>query len=154
MSAAIIRSFYEAFARRDAEGMVKHYADDVRFSDPVFPDLHGDDAKNMWRMLCARGKDLVIEFRDVTDATAHWDAQYTFTQTGRKVLNRIDAAFTFEGDKIKTHTDVFDLWKWTRMAIGVPGVLLGWTPFFQGALRKKALQGVRDYAASGKRTAP
>lgn len=154
MSAAIITSFYEAFSKRDAEGMVKHYADDVHFSDPVFPDLHGDDAKNMWRMLCARGKDLVVEFRDVTDTSAHWDATYTFSQTKRKVLNRIDATFTFEGDKIKTHTDVFNLYAWTKMAIGVPGLLLGWTPFFQNTLRKKAMAGLHEYAAmSGKRPA-
>ena len=38
MSADLIRSFYEAFSRRDAEGMVASYADDVRFSDPG---LHG-----------------------------------------------------------------------------------------------------------------
>lgn len=147
MSASVIKAFYEAFSRRDAEGMVKHYADDVRFSDPVFTDLKGEDAKNMWRMLCERGKDLEVEPSNITDTSAHWDARYTFSASGRKVLNRIDATFTFEGDKIKTHTDVFDLWAWTRMALGVPGVLLGWTPFFQRALRGKALAGLHDWAS-------
>lgn len=147
MSAKVIKEFYEAFSKRDAEGMVKHYADDVRFSDPVFTNLKGEEAKNMWRMLCARGKDLVVEPSNITDTSAHWDAHYTFGATGRKVLNRIDATFTFEGDKIKTHTDVFDLWKWTRMAIGVPGILLGWTPFFQRALRGKAMVGLREFEA-------
>lgn len=150
MSAAVIKAFYEAFSKRDAEGMVKHYADDVRFSDPVFENLEGEEAKNMWRMLCERGKDLVVEPSDITESSAHWDAHYTFGLTGRKVLNRIDATFTFEGDKIKTHTDVFDLWKWTRMAIGVPGVLMGWAPFFQNALRKKALVGLREFEAKKK----
>lgn len=148
---AIIEAFYEAFSRRDAEGMVKHYADDVRFSDPVFTDLRGEEAKNMWRMLCERGADLVVEPSQITDRSAHWDAHYTFSVTGRKVLNRIDATFTFEGDKIKTHTDVFDLYRWTRMALGVPGTLLGWTPFFQRALRKKALAGLREYEAKKSR---
>ncbi|MBX3227380.1 MAG: nuclear transport factor 2 family protein [Labilithrix sp.] len=142
MSAAVIEAFYDAFSKRDAEGMVKHYADDVRFSDPVFQDLKGDDAKNMWRMLCERGKDLEVVASDVTENSAHWDATYTFALTRRKVLNRIDAKFTFEGDKIKTHTDAFDLYAWTRMAFGVTGVLLGWTGFFQSTLRKKALAGL------------
>ena len=146
MSKEIITSFYEAFSRRDAEGMVKHYADDVRFSDPVFTDLKGEEAKNMWRMLCERGKDLVVVPSDITDSSAHWDATYTFSATKRKVLNRIDATFTFEGDKIKTHTDVFDLYAWTRMALGVPGILLGWTGFFQNTLRGKARAGLDDYA--------
>ena len=68
----LITSFYEAFAKRDAEGMVKAYADDVHFSDPVFIDLKGDRAKNMWRMLCERGKDLAITFRDVKVETQLW----------------------------------------------------------------------------------
>ena len=147
MSADVIKAFYEAFSKRDAEGMVKHYADDVRFSDPVFQDLKGEEAKNMWRMLCERGKDLTVEVSNITASSAHWDATYTFSQSGRKVFNQIDATFTFEGDKIKTHTDVFDLYKWTRMALGVPGVLLGWTPFFQRALRGKAVAGLREYTA-------
>lgn len=145
MSQKVIKEFYEAFSRRDAEGMVKHYADDVRFSDPVFQNLEGEGAKNMWRMLCDRGKDLTVEVSNITDTGAHWDARYSFSATGRKVLNRIDATFTFEGEKIKTHTDAFDLWAWTRMALGVPGVLLGWTPFFQRTLRKKALGGLREW---------
>jgi hypothetical protein len=33
------------------------------------------------------------------------------------------------------------------MALGVPGVLLGWTPFFQRTLRGKAMAGLREYAA-------
>jgi len=147
MSAKVIKAFYDEFAKRDAEGMVVHYADDVRFSDPVFTDLKGDEAKNMWRMLCARGKDLEVVASDITDTSAHWDATYTFSASGRKVLNRIDATFTFEGDKIKTHTDVFDLHAWTKMALGVPGYLFGWAGFFQNALRKKARQGLDDYAA-------
>src|SRR6185436_12063916 len=81
-NAELLTRFYEAFSRRDAEGMVACYADDVRFSDPVFPDLKGDRAKGMWRMLCERGKDLTLEFRDVTaegdKGTAHWEAKYTF----------------------------------------------------------------------------
>ena len=150
MSKAVIEAFYAAFAKRDAEGMVKHYADDVRFSDPVFQDLRGEEAKNMWRMLCERGKDLTVEVSNVTDTGAHWDARYTFSATKRKVLNHIDATFTFEGDKIKTHTDVFDLYAWTRMAIGPAGVLLGWTGFFQNTLRKKAMAGLKEYAAAKK----
>lgn len=62
--------------------MVKHYAADVAFSDEAFPGLRGVEARGMWRMLCERGKDLRIEYRDVsaddTTGRAHWDAYYTF----------------------------------------------------------------------------
>jgi limonene-1,2-epoxide hydrolase len=151
MSIEVITSFYEAFGKRDAEGMVKHYADDVRFSDPVFTDLHGEQAKNMWRMLCERGKDLEVTFKDVkvdgSTGSAHWDADYTFSLTGNRVHNSIDATFKLSDGKIVEHTDSFDLWKWAGQALGMKGKLLGWAPFVQNAIRKNAAKGLAAYSA-------
>ncbi|MBL8949180.1 MAG: nuclear transport factor 2 family protein, partial [Myxococcaceae bacterium] len=91
-NAQLIERFYTAFSKRDGEGMAACYASDVKFSDPVFPDLQGPRAGGMWKMLCSRAADLQIEFRDVqandTEGSAHWDATYTFSATNRKVLNR------------------------------------------------------------------
>ena len=55
--AELIRRFYDAFARRDAEAMAACYHAQVSFADEVFPDLRGPDAGNMWRMLCSRAAD-------------------------------------------------------------------------------------------------
>ena len=145
MSKDLISRFYASFAARDADGMAACYADDVVFSDPVFPHLVGEEARDMWRMLCERGKDLEVVTSNVTDSSAHWDATYTFSTTGRKVLNRIDAAFVVENGKIKQHTDRFDLWAWTRMALGVPGVVLGWSPLLQNKVRSQAAAGLAKY---------
>ena len=146
MSAELITKFYEAFSRRDAEGMVACYADDVVFSDPVFPELRGVDAKNMWRMLCERGTDLKVVFRDVTSdgktGSAHWDADYSFSLTNRQVHNVIDATFELRDGKIVRHRDVFDLWRWAGMALGAKGKLLGWAPPVQNAIRKQGLKGL------------
>jgi ketosteroid isomerase-like protein len=151
----LITAFYEAFAKRDAEKMVACYADDVHFSDPVFTDLRGEHAKNMWRMLCERGKDLTVEFSNVkadgAKGSAHWEARYTFSVTGRSVHNVIDASFVFEGGKIKEHTDRFDLWRWAGMALGAKGKLLGWAPFVQGAIRKNAAKGLDVWESKSKR---
>jgi hypothetical protein len=122
--------------------MVACYASDVQFSDPVFPALKGDQARAMWRMLCARGKDLRIEFGEVRagdhTGTAHWEAWYTFSGTGKPVHNVIEARFTFANGLITTHTDSFDLYRWSRQALGLKGVLLGWTPLVHGAIRRQA----------------
>ena len=122
--------------------MAACYAPDVRFSDPVFPALQGDQARAMWRMLCARGKDLRIEFAEVRagdhTGSAHWEAWYTFSASGRKVHNVIEARFTFANGLIATHTDTFDLYRWSRQALGLKGTLLGWTPLVQGAIRRQA----------------
>lgn len=126
------------------------YAPDVRFSDPVFPDLRGDDARRMWRMLTARAKEFRVEFRDVRSdgvtGSGHVEAWYLFGATGRRLHNIIDGTFTFRDGLIATHTDRFDLYRWARQALGAKGVLLGWTPVVQGAIRRQAAQGLERYA--------
>jgi ketosteroid isomerase-like protein len=139
MSRETIESFYRAFALRDAEAMAALYTDDVRFSDPAFGPLEGEHARNMWRMLAARATDLELTVSDVTDRSAHWEARYTFTQTGRRVHNIIDAKFEFRDGRIARHDDSFDFWRWSRQALGFAGLLLGWTALLQKAVRKRAL---------------
>lgn len=145
MSAQLIAKFYESFAKKDIEAMVSCYADDVRFEDPAFGPLVGEDAKNMWRMLAERGADLVVVPSAITDSSAHWDATYTFSATGRKVVNRIDATFVIKDGKIVQHTDRFDFYAWSRQALGVPGLLLGWSPLLKNKVRGEALRGLKKY---------
>ncbi len=150
-NAALIERFYAAFARRDAPLMTACYAPDARFTDPVF-DLAGAQVGAMWSMLCERGTDLRLSFRDIrADAaagSAHWEARYTFSATGRPVHNIIDAAFTFKAGLIAVHADTFDLWRWGRMALGAKGVLLGWTPFVHKAIRAQAQRGLDAWMRS------
>lgn len=145
-NAQLITRFYTAFQNRDAETMAACYHPDVTFSDPVFIGLKGERARNMWRMLCSSARDLNVSTRDIQadDATgqAHWDAAYTFSKTGRSVLNQIDARFTFKDGLILAHQDTFDLWAWASMALGLPGKLFGWAPPMQNAIRKTALKGL------------
>jgi ketosteroid isomerase-like protein len=147
--AALIERFYAAFARRDWQAMAACYHPEVHFSDEVF-DLHGPDAAMMWRMLCTNGRDLELTWRDVAaegdTGRAHWDARYTFGATGRKVLNRIDATFTFRDGLIVRHVDRFDFWAWSRQALGLPGWLLGWTPLLRGKVRATAARSLAAFA--------
>lgn len=148
---ALLRRFYEAFARRDAAAMGACYADDVRFSDPVFPELRGERARAMWSMLCERGKDLVIEASgfeaDEREGRAHWEARYTFGATGRAVHNVIDATFRFERGLVVAHDDRFDFHRWARQALGPTGLLLGWTPLLRNQVRKQAAAGLDAFVA-------
>lgn len=152
-NAGVIKRFYSAFQRRDGAAMAACYHPEVRFSDPVFPDLHGARAAAMWKMLCERGTDLRIEYRDVVAednrGSAHWDATYTFSATGRKVLNRIDASFEFRDGLISRHTDRFDFYRWARQALGAKGVLLGWLPPVQAKVRSMAAKSLDEYMTRG-----
>lgn len=147
----LIRNFYTAFQQRDYAGMIACYHPDIHFSDPAFGDLHGKRAMAMWHMLCERGQDLQISFRDVmatqNGGQVHWEAVYTFS-TGRKVHNQVDANFTFADGLIIRHADQFDFWRWTRMALGLPGTLVGWTPMMQKKVRETAVAGLDKFLAN------
>lgn len=148
----LIERFYRAFQRLDAEGMAACYAADVRFSDPVFPDLRGAEAMDMWRMLAARAQDFSLTFdrvqADDFQGSARWVASYRFGQTGKRVVNRIEARFRLRDGKIVEHSDRFDLWRWARQALGLKGLLLGWAPPVQDAIRRQAGKGLAQFRAA------
>ena len=142
----LIEKFYSSFAKLDAAGMNSCYHPDIVFSDPVFETLSGVEASMMWKMLCSRAADLKISFTDIraddATGTAHWEAQYKFSKTGRSVHNVIEASFEFREGKIIKHNDSFSLWKWSGMALGSTGLFLGWTSFMRKAIRKDARRGL------------
>jgi len=150
-NAVLIERFYDALGRRDAASMIACYAPEVTFSDPVFRELDAAGVAAMWRMLCARGKDLAVVASDIDaddrSGHAHWVATYTYSATGRPVENRIDAEFSFREGRIVRHVDRFDLWRWLRQAIGAKGALLGWLPPVQGAVRAQAAKALAEWRA-------
>ena len=148
---AVIERFYGAFARRDGDAMAACYAPDVRFSDPVFTDLRGDEAGDMWRMLTGRAGDLRVELleheADAEHGSARWLARYTFTQTGRPVVNDVRASLRFAGGLIVEHRDDFGFYRWARQALGPSGLLLGWTPVMRSGVRRRARAGLDEFIA-------
>jgi len=143
----ILTRFYTAFAARDHATMAACYAANATFSDPVFVGLQGPEVVAMWRMLCLRAADLRVEFRDLrtddTSGSAHWEAWYTYSATGRSVHNQIDASFHFRGGLIFSHVDRFSLSRWARQALGIKGILLGWAPPVHRAIRGQARRALR-----------
>ncbi|MFQ6573381.1 nuclear transport factor 2 family protein [Pseudomonas sp. UM16] len=150
-NSALINRFYQAFQRLDAETMIACYSDDITFSDPVFGTLRGKDAGDMWRMLTTRAQNFSLTFDDVRadehSGAVHWVASYLFSQTGRTVVNDIQARFVFRDGKICEHHDSFDLWRWSRQALGFKGLVLGWTPLLADKVRAQATKGLRAFQA-------
>jgi ketosteroid isomerase-like protein len=140
---ATIRRLYDALNRHDGETMAACYSADARFSDPVFPDLHSDQAGDMWRMLTDRATDLAVELpeakADAQAGSARWIATYTFGATGRHVVNRVRSDFRFDSaGLIAEQHDDFHFWKWSRQALGTSGLLLGWTPLLRSKVQSNA----------------
>jgi len=148
---ALVRDFYAAFARHDAEAMARCYHADVFFTDPVFPALRGQDAGDMWRMLLSRAKDLEVTLdeasADEDGGRAKWTARYTFTKTGRPVINRVDAMFAFRDGLIVRHFDSFSFWRWASQALGPMGKLLGWSLPIKWKVRKDAAAALEKFVA-------
>jgi ketosteroid isomerase-like protein len=146
----LLEDFYAAFARRDGEAMAKCYAPNARFRDPAFT-LEGDGPGWMWRMLCERGKDLRVEASQIiandTSGSAHWEAHYTFSATGGKVHNIIEARFEFENGLIVSHVDTFPFDLWARQALGTAGRLFGGFGFFQRLVGSRAMKELAAYRA-------
>ncbi len=123
--------------------MLECYHDDVTFEDPAFGVLHGEEAKNMWRMLCQaqQGKEFKVKTSNIEytpeGGKARWEAYYTFGRTGRKIHNVINASFKFKNGKIITHKDRFNLYRWATQAMGLKGFLFGWTAFFRKKLNNQ-----------------
>jgi ketosteroid isomerase-like protein len=146
----LINKFYGAFAAGDAEGMLSCYHDDIQFEDPAFGILKGNEAKSMWRMLIKNSKgNIKITYNNIQaddkTGSAHWEAVYVFSKTGRNVVNKVDASFEFKDGKIIKHTDRFDFWKWAGQALGLTGSLLGWTPFLKNKVRKNATDSLSKF---------
>ena len=138
----LIEQFYTSFKKLDWRGMHQCYHDEVFFYDPVFEDLDSSQVKAMWKMLCLQAKDLSLDFykveADAEYGSCHWKATYTFSKTGRKVVNRIKAHFKFHEGKIIEHMDDFNLYTWSRQAFGIGGWVLGWSSFLKNKIRMTA----------------
>lgn len=145
----LINTFYQCFQKLDAEGMAACYHENVEFTDPAFPDLKGKMAGNMWRMLCSQAQNFELTFSDVSaddmSGAAYWEAKYKFSRTGRAVHNKIQASFVFENGKIIQHVDSFNFWRWSKMALGPVGLILGWTPLLKGKVSSTACDNLNKY---------
>lgn len=146
---ALIHQFYTAFQQKDVKTMQNSYGDQAIFNDAVFINLDAQQVRAMWQMLLSRSEDMKLSFGKVKEdgdkVTAYWEAHYTFTATGKKVVNKIDAEFEIKDGKIIMHTDTFNFYKWARQAFGSGGLLLGWTNVFKEKVRQTAKKKLDDY---------
>jgi ketosteroid isomerase-like protein len=145
----LIRNFYQAFNNRNFAGMHACYHRDVRFSDPIFPDIDAAHARAMWRMLCTNAKDLKVVATnvraDATRGTAHWEAWYKFGPKRRDVHNVVDATFEFREGLIVQHTDRYNFWRWASQALGLVGSVGGWTSALQRRVRSEAAANLEKF---------
>jgi ketosteroid isomerase-like protein len=148
----LIERFYSAFQKLDYSTMQDCYSEHPIFNDPVFGILEGDEVRGMWEMLCKSARDFSLAYNNIQlldeeYATCNWTATYTFSKTGRKVVNQIKAHMRIQEGKITEHTDYFKFWNWSRQALGVPGWLLGWSTYLKRKVRINAHRSLEKFFA-------
>jgi len=129
------------------------YHAEAVFTDEVFVNLNAAQVKAMWQMLLTAGGDLQLVYKNVEmtgdTASANWIATYTFSFTKRKVVNDIQARFQLKDGLIYRHRDQFNFYKWSRMAFGIKGILLGWAPSFRNTIRRVVRQRLDVFMKKG-----
>ena len=146
----LVERFFQAFQKLDAREMNACYSDDVAFYDPMFELLRGDEAKAMWEMLCTNAKDFSLRYDSIKNLddgyyTCNWTASYTFSKTGRRVVNMCKAHMKIENGLITEHSDGWSMHKWSAQAFGFTGKLLGWAGFFRRKLKNTAKRNLMNY---------
>lgn len=138
----LIKQFYTSFSKGDAKGMIECYHKDIKFEDPAFGVIKGERACSMWKMLLSQKKgDLKVTFKNIEtdkeEGKAYWEAEYLYGEQQRKVVNKVFASFKFKDGLIIEHIDTFDVWKWTKQAMGAVGYVLGWSSFMKSKIQQE-----------------
>lgn len=145
------RTIEKLFAWLDRHGhasMAECYQLDAMFSDIAF-DLRGrKQIHAMWHMICQTDIRCTVEDISADDATgrARIVDVYTFSNTGRRVQNRITSQFRFRGGLIIEHQDSCDPLQWARQAFGgIKGEIAGRVSFVR---RRAATRKLEDFVAA------
>lgn len=145
-----VTNFYTALENTDAKVVCESYHRDIVFRDPVFGRLIGRDVCQMWKMLMHKSNgNLKVELLEIKadnyTGKALWKVTCHFGKNNNKVVNTIHSEFRFKDGLIIKHTDDFDIWKWSKQALGMPGFLLGWTGYMHKKIQEKALLALKKF---------
>lgn len=146
----LVETFYEAFKNRDYVSMNRCYSADIIFSDPVFGLLEGRQVRGMWAMLLTNAQDFNLDYGEIADVdeayiTCSWVAEYSFSGTGNRIINRAKAFMKMADGLIIEHSDGFRLSTWLGQAFGWKGKLLGWTGWMKKKVHKQALRNLEAF---------
>ena len=104
----------------------------------------------MWEMLLSKKSSTTkISFSGIETSenkgNVNWVANYVYGKEKRKVTNKVSANFKFKDGKIIEHIDTFNVWLWSKQALGTIGFLLGWTPFMKHKIQKTTKKQLEDF---------
>jgi len=144
----VIETVYAALRDGKPHAAAACYASDPYFEDIAFQ-LHGRERIcQMWRLVCSRNVRVTFDSVAADDNTGsgHWVASYTFSETGRPIVNDIRSSFKFSDGLIADHRDQCDPHHWASQAYTFPKSLLAGyvAPLRRFKARQKLEQFIRE----------
>ena len=61
------------------------------------------------------------------------------------VINEVAASFIFKDGLIINHQDDFDFWRWSTQALGISGLIFGWSAFLKKKVQSEALNALNAF---------
>ncbi|HYP12472.1 MAG TPA: nuclear transport factor 2 family protein [Bryobacteraceae bacterium] len=152
-NAILLDRLFSSLNNRDYEAMGRCYHDNASFRDIAF-DLKGRQRiRSMWHMI-SQG-DIRVTY-EVVAADDHGGlvrlvAEYTFSDTGRRVRNPIESRFRFAEGKIVAQSDACDPRAWAAMALGgFAGYIAGRVRFFRSwKAHRKLRRFMQEHGSQG-----
>ncbi|KAG8751620.1 hypothetical protein FRC14_007723 [Serendipita sp. 396] len=175
----LVEKYLAAYKAYDLAAMDACTDPEFTFSDPAFPSLNckyeprsswpighpnfvsvAKQAKGMFSMFVNnREKNkMELEYKDIKKGindltyTATYTVRYIFT--GRPVTNVIQSTFTISptSNLLLSQVDAFPFYTWAKQALGLPGLLLGWTGYLQSQVQHNAGQSLEKYMKKAEAT--
>jgi hypothetical protein len=149
----VISRLLTAYQQLDPAAMEACYHEQATFQDIAFRLNGKSEIGAMWRMICKNGIQVAIDEPPRAageKVVARITDTYIFSDTKRKVVNRITCHFYFRDGLIVEHQDECDPKDWARQALGgVTGWLAGRVGFLRRRkARKKLDKFIAEEAAS------
>lgn len=152
----LLTRLFQYLNNHDVEGMAACYHEDARFRDIAFTLEGRRQIHAMWDMICSVNDEgvesdivVTVEELNANDSSGHAVIvdDYTFRDTKRKVLNRIESRFQFRDGLIYRHDDACDAVCWARQAFGgVSGFVAGHVGFVRRSKAMSKLKALRPQA--------
>jgi len=142
-NALLIEKLFTSLDKHDHQSMAADcYHSEARFTDIAF-DLTGKKQIHaMWHLICEGDIRATLKTFEVDEQKGKADLvdEYTFSDTGRRVKNKIISNFKFENGLIVEQHDICDAEDWAAQALGgVKGFLAGKLGFLRSLKASKKL---------------
>jgi hypothetical protein len=143
----LIAGLFEALNKHDHIAIAKYYAENAYFEDIAFNLRGRKEIHAMWHLICATDISVTVEALSASGSSGKVTVieKYTFTDTGRPVVNKIEGRFVFRDGLIMEHHDTCDPLAWARQAFGgVKGELAGRLGFLRGIAARKKIAKMKE----------